>query len=124
MQDVENQASVTVNAALDALGDRLASGTSSAYAWLIPDLHGNVVGQLNSSGSTVTDAFRYDAYGLTEGTPPYRLDPLTLALPGPSSWSRPAGVATCTTSWPAATPPISAPSPNSTPWPGQRPDFR
>ena len=68
VQDVENQAGVTVNAALDALGDRLASGTSSAYAWLIPDLHGNVVGQLNSSGSTVTDAFRYDAYGLTEGT--------------------------------------------------------
>jgi len=33
---------------------------------LIPDLHGNVVGQLNSTGSTVTDAFRYDAYGLTE----------------------------------------------------------
>ncbi len=68
MQDVENQAGVTVNAALDALGDRLASGTSGGYAWLIPDLHGNVVGQLNSSGSTVTDAFRYDAYGLTEGT--------------------------------------------------------
>ena len=68
VQDVENQAGVTVNAALDALGDRLASGTSGGYAWLIPDLHGNVVGQLNSSGSSVTDAFRYDAYGLTEGT--------------------------------------------------------
>ncbi len=68
VQDVENQAGVTVNAALDALGDRLASGTSGGYAWLIPDLHGNVVGQLNSSGTTVTDAFRYDAYGLTEGT--------------------------------------------------------
>ena len=68
VQDVENQAGITVNAALDALGDRLASGTSGGYAWLIPDLHGNVVGQLNSSGSTVTDAFRYDAYGLTEGT--------------------------------------------------------
>ena len=68
VQDVENQAGVTVNAALDALGDRLASGTGGGYAWLIPDLHGNVVGQLNSSGTTVTDAFRYDAYGLTEGT--------------------------------------------------------
>lgn len=34
----------------------------------IPDLHGNVVGQLNSSGSSVTDAFRNDAYCLTEGT--------------------------------------------------------
>ncbi len=68
VQDVENQAGVTVNAALDALGDRLASGANGGYAWLIPDLHGNVVGQLNSSGSSVTDAFRYDAYGLTEGT--------------------------------------------------------
>jgi RHS repeat-associated protein len=68
VQDFENQASVTINAAIDASADRLMTSTGvSSNAWLIPDLHGNVIGQTGTTG-TVTDAFRYDCYGLAEGT--------------------------------------------------------
>jgi RHS repeat-associated protein len=52
--------------AIDAIGDRLTSGTSDASAYLLPDLHGNVVATI-SAGATPTyvGAYRYDAYGET-----------------------------------------------------------
>jgi RHS repeat-associated protein len=58
-----------VAAAIDALGDRLATcaGTSGS-AWIIPDLHGNVAGQTNAAGTTFIDVFRYDAYGNAIGS--------------------------------------------------------
>jgi RHS repeat-associated protein len=34
----------------------------------MPDLHGNVAAFASSTGSSLTDAFRYDAYGLTIGS--------------------------------------------------------
>ncbi len=34
-------------------------------AWLVPDLHGNVAAGLSGDGSSVTDALRYDGYGMT-----------------------------------------------------------
>ena len=45
------------------MGDRLATSTAaSGFAWIVPDLHGNVVAQCALDG-TLTDVFRYDAYG-------------------------------------------------------------
>jgi RHS repeat-associated protein len=52
--------------AIDAIGDRLASGTAAASAYLLPDLHGNVVATISvGAGPTYVGAYRYDAYGET-----------------------------------------------------------
>ncbi len=69
--------SSTTDSAVDATGSRLATKTSTAlFGWTLPDLHGDVAGALSSSGSTITDAFRYDAYGET-------IDKATSSLPTP-----------------------------------------
>ena len=53
----------TLYAGIDVMGDRLATSTAAAgFAWIVPDLHGNVVAQCDLDG-TLTDVFRYDAYG-------------------------------------------------------------
>jgi RHS repeat-associated protein len=52
----------TLNAGIDSMGDRLATAAATGFAWIVPDLHGNVVAQCSSAG-LVTDVFRYDAYG-------------------------------------------------------------
>jgi RHS repeat-associated protein len=57
----------TLEAGIDAMGDRLATAASTGFAWIVPDLHGNVAAQCSSSGS-VSDVFRYDAYGKLIGT--------------------------------------------------------
>jgi RHS repeat-associated protein len=49
---------------IDAIGDRLTTGVSGAYGYLVPDLHGNVVAIATSAGAWTT-AYRYDAYGET-----------------------------------------------------------
>jgi RHS repeat-associated protein len=41
----------------------LKSGAS--FAWLLPDLHGNVAAGIDSGETTVSDAWRYDGYGRT-----------------------------------------------------------
>jgi RHS repeat-associated protein len=38
------------------------TGSTTGFAWIVPDLHGNVVAQCGASGN-LTDVFRYDAYG-------------------------------------------------------------
>jgi len=55
----------TTNAALDALGQRIAvkAGDASFFGWLLPDLHGNTAAALSQDETTVTDGLRYDAYG-------------------------------------------------------------
>jgi RHS repeat-associated protein len=66
--DVSTQgAGYTLDAAIDAMGDRLASVTAAGLVWIVPDLHGNVAAQCDSTG-TITDVFRYDAYGKIMGT--------------------------------------------------------
>jgi RHS repeat-associated protein len=52
--------------AIDAIGNRLTTGTSEGIAYLLPDLHGNVVATM-TGGSTpaFSAAYRYDAYGVT-----------------------------------------------------------
>jgi RHS repeat-associated protein len=57
----------TLKAGIDAMGDRLATAASTGFAWIVPDLHGNVAAQCSSAGS-VSDVFRYDAYGKLIGT--------------------------------------------------------
>jgi len=57
----------TLKAGIDAMGDRLSTAASTGFAWIVPDLHGNVAAQCSSSGS-VSDVFRYDAYGNLIGT--------------------------------------------------------
>jgi RHS repeat-associated protein len=49
---------------IDAIGDRLTSGVSGGYGYLVPDLHGNVVAIATSAGAWTT-AYRYDPYGET-----------------------------------------------------------
>ncbi len=39
-------------------------------AWLVPDLHGNVAAGLAQDQAAVTDALRYDGYGITAATWP------------------------------------------------------
>jgi RHS repeat-associated protein len=69
----------TLTAAVDAIGDRLASKTASGgFAWIVPDLHGNVAAQCSASG-TIVDVFRYDAYGKVIGS-------ALPAGPVPSPW--------------------------------------
>src|SRR5450759_31917 len=54
-----------------------SSAASDVYKrQLLPDLHGNTAGALNSTASAVTDAFAYDAYGNTVAA-------VTSALPTP-----------------------------------------
>jgi RHS repeat-associated protein len=48
------------DSAIDALGDRLTVGG----AWTIPNVRGDVAGLLNSAGSAVSDAYRYDPFGV------------------------------------------------------------
>jgi RHS repeat-associated protein len=57
----------TLNAAIDSMGDRLATSATAGFAWIVPDLHGNVAAQCGSTG-TITDVFRYDPYGKIIGT--------------------------------------------------------
>ncbi|MEP7378473.1 MAG: carbohydrate binding domain-containing protein [Chloroflexota bacterium] len=67
----------SVNAAVDAIGNRMATSTSAGgFGWLLPDLHGNVAGAIGSNGSAVSDAFRYSAYGTSIGAS-------TSSLPSP-----------------------------------------
>ena len=68
---------MTTDSAVDASGSRLATKTSTAlFGWTLPDLHGDVAGAVISSGSAISDAFRYDAYGET-------IDKATSTLPTP-----------------------------------------
>jgi RHS repeat-associated protein len=74
---IEQSPTVYTDSALDANADRLATKTSGgAFGWLLPDLHGDVAGTLNSGGTAVTDAFRYDPYGKLIGS-------TTSAVPSP-----------------------------------------
>ncbi|HVM29949.1 MAG TPA: LamG-like jellyroll fold domain-containing protein [Candidatus Limnocylindrales bacterium] len=60
------QSATDVRSAIDALGNRVATATSSGgFGWLLADLHGDVAGMLHGAGTSITDAFRYSAYGMT-----------------------------------------------------------
>jgi RHS repeat-associated protein len=61
------------DSAIDAMGDRLTVGG----AWTIPNVRGDVAGLLNAAQTAVSDAYRYDPYGVnldTQGSTsnPYR----------------------------------------------------
>jgi RHS repeat-associated protein len=66
----------TTTSAIDAVGNRVATTGGGAVGFLLPDLHGNTAGALNSAATTITDAFAYDAYGNTVAS-------VTSALPTP-----------------------------------------
>jgi RHS repeat-associated protein len=53
----------TTAALLDADGTRLAVKTGSTVSWLVFDLHGSVVALCPSTGSTLSDAYRFDGWG-------------------------------------------------------------
>jgi hypothetical protein len=53
--------STTTLSAIDAVGNRVATGSGGAVGFLLPDLHGNTAGALNSTCTSITDAFAYDA---------------------------------------------------------------
>jgi YD repeat-containing protein len=66
----------TTLGAIDAVGNRVATGSGGVVGFLLPDLHGNTAAALNSSATSITDAFAYDAYGNTVAS-------VTSALPTP-----------------------------------------
>jgi RHS repeat-associated protein len=53
----------TTSALLDATGTRLAVKTGSTVSWLVFDLHGSVAALCSTAGS-LTDAYRYDGFGV------------------------------------------------------------
>jgi RHS repeat-associated protein len=67
-----------VDAAVDALGSRLAVTSGATSGWTLPDLHGDIAGYATVGLTAVSDAFRYDPYGellasVTSATPsPWR----------------------------------------------------
>ena len=52
------------DSAIDAMGDRLTVGG----AWTIPTVRGDVAGLLNAGQSAITDAYRYDPFGVSLAT--------------------------------------------------------
>ena len=56
--------SVTTLSAIDAIGDRVATSSGSSFGYLLPDLHGNELAAVGAAGTTISDAFAYDAYGV------------------------------------------------------------
>jgi RHS repeat-associated protein len=61
---------VSTTALVDAAGARVGSKSGASASWLLFDLLGSVAGLEGSAATTVTDAFRYDAYGQTIGRYP------------------------------------------------------
>jgi YD repeat-containing protein len=53
----------TIDAALGPDQSRLALSDGAAFAWRLPDLHGNTAAGIDSAETTVSDAWRYDGYG-------------------------------------------------------------
>ena len=63
--------SITLSAysAIDAIGNRISTGTPDALGYLIGDLHGNVAASIsNGSSPSYLSAYRYDPYGQTLDT--------------------------------------------------------
>jgi YD repeat-containing protein len=61
------------DSAIDAMGDRLTVGG----AWTVPNVRGDVAALLNSAQTSISDAYRYDAFGVNldaqgASTNPYR----------------------------------------------------
>lgn len=52
---------------VDAAGTRLGArvGSGGVGAWLVPDLHGSIAAGLAPAATAVSDALRYDGYGVT-----------------------------------------------------------
>ena len=57
---IGTSAGVTTSA-IEAVGNRVATGSGGSSGFLLPDLHGNTAGALNSTATSITDAFAYDA---------------------------------------------------------------
>ena len=60
--------SSTTDSVVDGMGNRLATVTGATFGWLLADIHGDIAASISagsSTGATLTDAFRYDAYGMT-----------------------------------------------------------
>jgi RHS repeat-associated protein len=55
----------TTDAILDSSGARVAIKTGSAVSFVLFDLHGSIAGLCPSTGTSLTDAYRYDPWGET-----------------------------------------------------------
>jgi filamentous hemagglutinin len=58
----------TTDAFIGPSGERAGLKQSSTTNWYLPDLHGDVAGQVTTAGSLAA-AYRYDPYGRTVGSP-------------------------------------------------------
>jgi hypothetical protein len=57
-----NTTSGTIDSLVDTAGNRLGADAGATMTWFLPDLHGNVAGQLSSDQATITRGTRYDPY--------------------------------------------------------------
>jgi YD repeat-containing protein len=57
----------TTDGLVDAAGTRLGTrvGSGSVGAWLVPDLHRSIAAGLAPAATAISDALRYDGYGVT-----------------------------------------------------------
>jgi RHS repeat-associated protein len=67
----------TTGSLLDAAGTRLAVKTNGTVSWLVFDLHGSVAAMCPAGSTTLSDAYRYDGFGVQVAsagsvTNPYR----------------------------------------------------
>ena len=66
---ISNSSGPTVtDSIVSPAGDRLGINVGGTLNWLLPDLHGNVGASLKADETTITNATRYDAYGMTLAT--------------------------------------------------------
>ena len=68
---IDRGAGGVTDSAIDAMGDRLTVGG----AWTIPTVRGDVAGLLNTAGSAITDAYRYDPFGVSLATAGVSVNP-------------------------------------------------
>jgi RHS repeat-associated protein len=77
------QAGTTTSSGLiDADGSRVGTRTGSTGSWLLFDLLGSLVAAEGTSGTSITDALRYDAWGQTLGLYPSGGSALTTRFRG------------------------------------------
>jgi RHS repeat-associated protein len=81
---IANSGGTVTDSIVSATGDRIGVKVGPVVNWLLPDLHGSTGASLSADETAVTNAIRYDAYGMTlkTGRPGTSPDPV-----GDKAWT-------------------------------------